>query len=133
MAEKTVAQKLLIKPGMQVRFVNPPEDLFALLGSLPDEVGLLDDSAEPQALLNANAVVLFAHGRTDLETLLPGLRTALNAESMLWVAYHKGTSQVKTDINRDSINTYAQTLGLQGIAMISINEDWSALRLKAAK
>jgi len=46
------------------------------------------------------------------------------------VAYHKGTSQIKTDINRDSINAYASTLGFQGVAMISINEDWSALRLK---
>jgi hypothetical protein len=37
---------------------------------------------------------------------------------------------VKTDIHRDTINAYAQTLGLQGVAMISINDDWSALRLK---
>lgn len=26
---------------------------------------------------------------------------------------------------------YAQTIGLQGVAMISIDDDWSALRLKA--
>jgi hypothetical protein len=37
---------------------------------------------------------------------------------------------VKTDINRDTINAYAASLGLQGVAMISIDDDWSALRLK---
>jgi hypothetical protein len=49
---------------------------------------------------------------------------------MLWVTYHKGTSKVKTDINRDTINAYASTLGMQGVAIISIDDDWSALRLK---
>ena len=48
------------------------------------------------------------------------------------ITYHKGTSKTKTDINRDSINTYAQTIGLVGVAMISIDDDWSALRLKVA-
>jgi len=37
---------------------------------------------------------------------------------------------MKTDINRDTINAYAGSLGLQGVAMISIDDDWSALRLK---
>jgi hypothetical protein len=49
---------------------------------------------------------------------------------MLWVSYHKGTSKVKTDINRDTINAYANSLCLQGVAIISIDDDWSALRLK---
>jgi hypothetical protein len=36
----------------------------------------------------------------------------------------------KSIIHRDSINAYAQTLGLVGVAMISIDDNWSALRLK---
>jgi hypothetical protein len=48
----------------------------------------------------------------------------------LWEAYHKGTSWVKTDINRDMIAAYGQSPGLQPNAMISINEDWAALRLE---
>ncbi len=36
----------------------------------------------------------------------------------------------KTDINRDSIVEYARSIGMEGVAMISIDEDWSALRLK---
>ena len=45
--------------------------------------------------------------------------------------YHTGTSKVKTDIHRDTINAYAHTPGLTGVFMISIDEDWSALRVKA--
>jgi hypothetical protein len=48
------------------------------------------------------------------------------------VTYHKGTSHVRSDINRDSIWRYAQTLGLAAVAIIAVDEDWAALRLKRA-
>ncbi len=130
MPEKNAAQKLLIKPGQRLRFINPPVNHAILLGELPEQVSILDDTAGADALIPADVIVLFANGRTDLETLLPGLRTALNPDGKLWVAYHKGTSRIKTDINRDSINVYARTIGMQGVAMISLDDDWSALRLK---
>jgi hypothetical protein len=58
------------------------------------------------------------------------LKKFLKPEGLLWVTYHKGTSKIKTDINRDSIAEYALSLGLKPVAMISVDEDWSALRLK---
>ena len=133
MPEKTIAQKLLIKPGQQVRFINPPVDLPALLGSLPDGTRIFDESADAGTLVPSDVIVLFAHNRTELVTLLPGLRGAVSPDSKVWIAYHKGTSPIKTDINRDSINAYAHTLGMEGIAMISVDEDWSALRLRMAR
>jgi len=49
---------------------------------------------------------------------------------MLWVTYHKGTSKVKTDINRDTIYAYTHTIGLDGVGLGSIDDNWSAMRLK---
>jgi hypothetical protein len=51
---------------------------------------------------------------------------------MIWVTYPKGTSKIKSDINRDSIWKYAQTIGLEAVAIFSVDGDWSALRPKAA-
>jgi hypothetical protein len=130
MSEKTPTQKLLIQPNQHVRLINPPLDLNNVLGELPESVSLLDDTVTAKAIVPADIFVLFANGRTDLEALLPGARAAVTPGGKIWVAYHKGTSRVKTDINRDSINAYAQSIGMQGVAMISIDEDWSALRLK---
>jgi ribosomal protein L25 (general stress protein Ctc) len=48
---------------------------------------------------------------------------------MLWVTYHKGTSGVTTDINRDTIAAYARTQGMHAVAQIAVDENWSALRL----
>jgi hypothetical protein len=128
MSEKTVSQKLLIKPGYKVLFWRAPADYDRLLGDLPAYVMLAKDFAEPVDLIQ-----VFAVNRKDLEDQLSQIKPVLRPETVLWVTYHKGTSKVKTDINRDTINAYAQTLGLQGVAMISVNDDWAALRLKFAR
>lgn len=122
MAEKTPAEKMQMRPGRTVRFVNAPPDLAQMLGRAPDE-------AAADAL--ADIILMFAHQRAELEALLPPLRGQLAPGGMVWVAYHKGTSPVKTDINRDTIWQYAKTIGFEAVAQVSINDDWSAMRLKS--
>lgn len=125
MSEKSVAEKLQFKAGRKVLLVNAPDDITALLGTLPDGVIVLSES-QP----NIDIIVAFLRNRQELESQLGQLRSYLHEKGMLWVVYYKGTARFKTDIHRDSINSYAQTIGLQGVAMISIDQDWSALRLK---
>lgn len=127
MSDKSIIQKLSIKPGARFLLVNPPMGYIERLGKLPEETVLLCDSS-----CQVEAIQVFVANRSELEETLPRLKELLIAKGMLWVTYHKGTSNVKTDINRDTINAYAQTLGLQGVAMISIDDDWSALRVKLA-
>ncbi len=125
MPDKTIAQKLSIKPGSKFLLVNPPAGYLASVGELPVGSTLVNDTSTP-----VEAIQLFVLNRNELESQLPQLKKLLSPKGMLWVTYHKGTSRVKTDINRDTINAYAHSIGLQGVAMISIDEDWSALRLK---
>ena len=125
MSNKSIAQKLFIKPGIKFLLVNPPDGYLTRMGELPIGTILLSDSS-----CIVEAIQVFVSNRTELEAQLPMLKELLAPKGMLWVTYHKGTSRVKTDINRDMINAYALTLGLEGVAMISIDDDWSALRLK---
>jgi hypothetical protein len=62
---------------------------------------------------------------------LPTLKKSLKPGGLFWVTYPKGTSRIPVDINRDIIAVYARTIWMVGIAMISIDATWSALRLKA--
>ncbi len=78
----------------------------------------------------ADLIQLFVGSRKELEANLLPLKGCLKPKGLLWVSYPKETSKVKTDINRDTIGLYAQSIGLQPVAMISIDETWSALRLK---
>jgi len=125
MAEKSNAQKLLIKEGYRVLFLHPPANNSALLGELPADVEVMKGMGTPVDLALAYIV-----DRKELEKHLAELKAVVKPGGLLWIAYYKGTSKTKTDINRDSINAYAQSFGLQGVAMISMDDDWSALRLK---
>ncbi len=125
MSDKSVAQKLLMKPGQKVLLVNPPKGYKALLGEIPKDVKILKEAGEAVDLIQ-----VFVASRKELEEQLPRLKPLLAPKGLFWVAYHKGTSKQKSDINRDSINAYAETIGMQGVALISVDDDWSALRLK---
>lgn len=128
MAEKTVAQKLFLKEGYTTLFINPPENLNHLLGGLPAGI-----KVQQQGESAADWILAFIANRQELEAHLPALKAHLKPGGLLWIAYHKGTSKIKTDIHRDSINAYAATLGLVGVAMVAIDDDWAALRLKWAE
>ncbi len=84
-----------------------------------------DSTNEP-----VNFIQVFVTSREELERQLGKLKSALSPKGLLWVTYPKGTSKVKTDVNRDIIREFAQPVGLQAVAMVSIDDTWSALRLK---
>ena len=117
MADKTNAQKLLIKEGYQVLFLHPPQNNDELLGPLPQGVEVVKGMETP-----VNLILAYIVDRKELEKHLVQLKGLLKPKGLLWIAYYKGTSKTKTDINRDSINAYAQTYGLQGVAMISMDD-----------
>ncbi len=125
MSDKTVAQKLLIKAKYTVRLVNAPRGYAETLGPLPAEAKLVAKPAKPVDVLQ-----VFVKDMAELQTWLPQMKDAVSAAGLLWVTYPKGTSSVKTDINRDIINAYANTVGWQAVAMISIDDTWSAMRMK---
>jgi hypothetical protein len=125
MWEKSVAQKLMIKEGHKVLFINAPDGYEKTLGKLPEKVEVLVNTEN-----NIDVIQVFLTTQAELEThlgLLPGL---LKPTGILWISYPKSTSKRPVDINRNTINEYAMSLGLQGVAMIAIDNTWSALRLK---
>jgi hypothetical protein len=125
MSEKTVAQKLGLKAGKTLAVCQQPDDIAVLIGPLPSGAKLVTAGKQPCAL-----ILMFARNKAALAKELPGCKRRLEPGGALWVAYIKGTSQKKTDINRDSIHEYVATVGLDTVAQIAIDDDWSALRLK---
>lgn len=126
MSGKTVAEKLHLKGNKKVAFFNEPPDNRDLLGEIPESVTITTE--EP-----ADIMLCYIENYTQLRDNLAKLKNSIIPEGALWIAYHKGSSTIDTDINRDSIIKFANSHNLKGVAMISINEDWSALRLKIIK
>ncbi len=128
MPDKTVAQKLLIKEDYKILFIKEPENYRAILGKLPENVSILTGSDT-----QADLIQLFVTSKKELMERLNELRSKISSKGLLWVTYPKGTSRIETDINRDIIREYAQSIGLKSVAMISVDDTWSALRLKLSQ
>ena len=70
---------------------------------------------------------------SDKDELLHFLSTGLKQivpDSVFWIAYPKGTSKLKSNINRDSIRMAAEEFGITTVSAISIDDTWSALRFR---
>lgn len=128
MSEKTIAEKLRIKKGRSVLFVNPPPGFVTRFGRLPAGVKIVDKRSRP-----VDIIQVFIRSQKELEAKVPKLKALVHPGGMIWVTYHKGTSSVKSDINRDDIRRYAPTIGMQAVAQVAVDDDWSALRLKVVK
>jgi hypothetical protein len=48
----------------------------------------------------------------------------------VWIAYPKGASKIKTDVNRDSLWQTLEPLGWAGVRLMALDETWSVMRFK---
>ncbi len=74
--------------------------------------------------------LVFINDRKEYLDFLKKDLNRVEPDSVLWFAYPKGTSKVKTDINRDSIRETGEEYGIRTVTAISIDDTWSALRFR---
>ena len=122
MSQKSVAEKLGVKKGQRVLILAPAG---YSPGTLPPDARLIT-KRDGKAYL----VQVFVSSMDELKQTPPSLKAALNPNTPLWVSYPKGTSKIKTDVNRDIIREYASTVGFEAAALFAVDQTWCALRLK---
>ncbi|MRR32106.1 DUF3052 family protein [bacterium] len=123
-SEKSLCERLQVKPGRTLRLINPPDGFTALLGPLPER------SKMASKFDKADVVLFFVKNMEWLKTGLSAAADALAPGGILWVIYPKLTSALRSDVNRDKIFQYGATIGWTGVAMTSVDETWSAFRMK---
>ena len=75
-------------------------------------------------------IQVFVANQAELERQVPRLKPLLKPKGIMWVTYRKGAGKVKSDIHRDTIWAYAHTVGMDGVALVAVDDQWSAMRLK---
>ena len=120
----SLAQKLQIKSGKLI-VLNAPE---GYAGQLAQE--LKDLTVSTRAAGQAEAVLLFVNLLAEVDKLTLKASKLVKPEGMLWIAYAKGASKVKTDVNRDRLWVAVQPIGWQPVRQIALDETWSAMRFK---
>lgn len=122
MSDKTIADKLFLKNAKSMVVINGKANP-GLVAQLPAE--LIKEDAD-----TVDVVLLPALNQAELAQYLPEALARLNEKGSLWIAYLKQSASKATDIDRDSIDAYVRQHGATTVAIISVDLDWSALRVK---
>lgn len=122
----SLVQKLQIKSGKLI-VINAPQGYAEQLAQ-----ALKDLTVSTRAVGQAEAVLLFVNSLAEVDKFTPKAGKLVKPEGMLWIAYAKGTSKVKTDVNRDRLWAAVQPIGWRPIRQIALDEVWSAMRFKPA-
>ena len=125
MTGKTVAQKARIQPGTTVAVLDGVPGVVESLG-LPESVTFVPPT-------EARLVFLFAGTSGELEATMPPAVAGLAPGAALWVFFRKGSKAAGLDMNRDSVWTVAERLDLRPLGLLSIDDTWSAFRLRPAR
>ena len=124
MAERTLAQKLAIKPGYRVALLNAPRSVAALTSELSTEG---TTAVEPS---DADAVLLFVTNRSELARFWPTVGSSVRSDAPLWIVYPKRASEIPTDLSRDHGWEPVIDAGLDAVSQISLDGTWSAIRFR---
>ncbi len=120
-----LAKKLQYKYGMKALVMNAPSGyLDQLISASDSSAGAADKSLEFAQVFVKNA--------KELDRAVPTIEKALKNDGLFWITYPKGTSKIKTDLNRDILWKEMEKYDLLGVSLVSIDETWSAMRFRPA-
>jgi hypothetical protein len=122
-----VAKKLGMKPGMRALVAGAPPGYLKLLAPLPEVLVVSD-------VMNSTHqfVQLFASHSSEIKKSAPRLMKHAAAGALVWIGYSKKTSGVASDLSREAVCEAMSGTGWRAVAIVAIDEVWSALRFRPA-
>ena len=103
--------------------VDPPADLDASLGTLPDGVRAV------RLLGPADVVLFFTTSRAALARRLDALGRAVFPDGALWVCWPKKAAKVPTDMTEDVVRDVVLPHGLVDVKVCAVDAVWSGLKV----
>ena len=116
-------KKLGIKEGSRIALVNAPQNFQTELGELPDQVEFVK---RPTNLLDI--VIFFVLSERELARNFAKLAQKLTPNGMIWIAWPKKSSGVKTDLTFEPVQRIGLDAGLVDVKICAIDETWSGLK-----
>ncbi|RKR76497.1 DUF3052 family protein [Frondihabitans australicus] len=126
---QSTAVKLGVKQGSWVAAWGiEQEQLLTLLGPLPDQVEVSAVLADEAPDESAQIVLLFADTVDDVHARIEAAWQSTAALGRLWVAYRKGARP----LHRDTLQEALAVHGLNGVTLVALDGEWSAMRVRPA-
>jgi hypothetical protein len=128
---KTLLEKLNYKGQERIALINSEKNFTR---SVSKELNKIIVDSEIDQRFPYEFIILFVKSEEEVETLTPVVLHNLHADGILWFCYPKKSSKkYKTAINRDNGWKSLNDSGFFGIRLVSIDDDWSALRFRNVK
>jgi hypothetical protein len=122
-----IFSKLKVKGHDEILVLNPPHSFETELSSHKTIVV----HRSPAKMKKISFLLAFVTSENDIQRVAPVVATKAEGDPMIWFAYPKKTSKkYQSTIDRDSGWDALSALGFRGVAMIAIDEDWSAKRVR---
>lgn len=121
-------KKLNYKNQSSIIVLNSPE-------SFESELTIMSEYASIAKELNnvqqADFSIVFVMQLNQIHESIAALYPLLKGDAVLWFCYPKATSKkYKCDFNRDTGWQELGKYGLEGVRVVAVDEDWSALRFR---
>jgi hypothetical protein len=119
--------KLNLKSQTEILVLNAPESFEPELAAL-DNIAVRRDVGDVKEIAFSLA---FVTRQKKVDSIARAIALKATGDAIVWFAYPKGTSKkYKCDFNRDTGWAALGAAGFEGVRMVAIDEDWSALRFR---
>lgn len=124
----TLREKLNYKDQQRIAILNSDEIMLKLL--MDEFKGIcIDTSIDPR--YPYEFIIVFTRFYCEVEGLASGALHNLITNGTLWFAFPKRrSSKYSSDLDKDHGWEYITDKGFDKVRIISLNEDWSAMRFK---
>lgn len=118
--------KLNLGSHRDILVVNSPDSFEPELAALTD----VTIRRDPKRLTEIPFALVFVTTFAEIEAAAKWLPKAVG-DAVIWFAYPKGSSKrYRCEFNRDTGWAALGTAGFEGVRLVAIDEDWSALRFR---
>ena len=128
---KELLRKLNYKGYNRILVLNADE---GFIKNISDELKDVIVDIEIDQRCPYNFMIIFVKSVKTVENISPSALHNLTADGVLWFCYPKKSSRkLSSDLERDRGWKSLNDMGFHGIRMVSVDEDWSALRFRNIK
>lgn len=117
-------KKIGVKENQHIILINAPEFILRLF----EDASFIFDLKQNKNI-QYNIVWAFLNSVPRLESCLKQHRTSIAAHGMIWISWYKKASGQPSQINENIIRDTALSLDLVDVKVVSVDDQWSALKM----
>lgn len=125
-----IFNKLNLKSQTEILVLNAPESFEPELAAL-ENIAIRRNAQDIKEIAFSLA---FVTRQREVDAIAKIVARKATGDAIVWFAYPKGTSKkYQCEFNRDTGWAALGAAGFEGVRMVAIDEDWSALRFRRVK